>query len=289
MRHALTVSRTQRASKAGRLCYFCGLPGCITKEHVWPQWLNDGVDVERTRSARTLGFGRTAHDAFTEFPTLNVTKQGSVFTSKVREVCRTCNNEWMSRLETAAKPLLRRLWAPSYPLGRTSLSPDEATAVATWATKTAWMHERASNPDPTPTPEMRSYLKDSQMPPQFTRVWVGRYVGQMNFGARFARLGLNQQDHAWDSAERRHVLMCAMAFNRLAMIVRTDDGWGVPQIELSDAVWRPLWPITKSVQWPPPQTLTDQHVTNVVTQFSGWLRLPNLPIFNRDAERDSLG
>lgn len=76
--------------------------------------------------------------------------------------------------------------------------------------------------------------------------------------------------------------MCAMAFNGLAMIVRTDDGWGVPQIQLSDVVWRPLWPVTETVLWSPAQTTTDRHLAEVVTRFSGWLRLPDLPIFNRD-------
>lgn len=184
MRHALGASPSRQGPRGRRLCYFCGLPGSPTKEHVWPRWLNDGVEVTPTRSSRTLGFGRTAHDAFIEFPTVNAIKLGSVFTAKVREVCRTCNNEWMSHLETTARPLLKRLWTPSYALGWTALSPHEATVVATWVTKTAWMHERASEPNPTPTPEMRAYLKEHQMPPPFTSVWVGRYVGQMNFEAR---------------------------------------------------------------------------------------------------------
>lgn len=265
------------------------MPGPITKEHVWPQWLNGGVEVEATRSLRTLGFERTAHDAFTELPTTTVTKQGSVFTSKVREVCRTCNNEWMSRLETAARPLLQRLWTPAYALGWTTVSPGDASIVAAWATKTAWMHERATDPDPTPTPEMRTHLKDTRLPPELTSVWAGRSVEQEDFFARFSRVTVHHRDAAWDSQERRHVVMCALAFRGLVLLVRTDDGPGVPKIQLPATHWRSLWPAAETVLWPPMQRIVDQELTQIVANLSSWLRLPDVPLFHRSQGSVKLG
>ena len=46
--------------KTDRVCYFCGLPGTITKEHVWPQWQHDDAEVVPKRTLRTVGFRRTA-------------------------------------------------------------------------------------------------------------------------------------------------------------------------------------------------------------------------------------
>lgn len=108
------LMRNVRAVRPRRVCYFCGKTGQITKEHVWAQWMDKDVEVEGTRYTRTIGFARTADDAFTELPTVEARRQGSVLTTKVREVCKDCNSGWMSRMEAAVEPLLARLWSNPY-------------------------------------------------------------------------------------------------------------------------------------------------------------------------------
>ena len=104
----------QRGSKERRRCYFCGDIGPMSKEHAWPQWLGVGAVVEPTRTNTVVGFHQTSADTFTELPNLRTIKQGSVLTTKTREVCRRCNNQWMSTLESAARPILERLWSQSW-------------------------------------------------------------------------------------------------------------------------------------------------------------------------------
>lgn len=147
----------------------------MTKEHAWPQWLGQGAQVEPTQTTRSIGFGRTAEDAMTEAPNQIVVKPGSVLTARIREVCAGCNSGWMSRLEEDARPILQRLWEPSYPFGRTTVSLDQAATVATWATKTAWVRERVSDSTTTATPEMRRYLMTERLPPEYTSVWIARH------------------------------------------------------------------------------------------------------------------
>ena len=72
-------------------CIFCG-GAALTREHVWPAWFlkehaKTPVVMERTGS-------RT------------VTLPMATLQLVLRRVCASCNNEWMSRLENAAKPLL---------------------------------------------------------------------------------------------------------------------------------------------------------------------------------------
>jgi hypothetical protein len=201
----------------------------MTKEHAWPQWLGQGQQVEPTQTTREIGFGRSADNAMTEAPNRVVIKPGSVLKARVREVCAGCNNGWMSRLEEGVRPLLERLWQPSYPFGVTAFTPDEAAVIATWAAKTAWVRERVSDSESTPTPGMRAELMDRQMPPGFTSVWIARHQGQSKFGVYAARIEIYHQDDHWATARRRQVLICTMTFRGLSVLVRTDDGWVFPR------------------------------------------------------------
>jgi hypothetical protein len=54
-----------------------------------------------------------------------------------KSICRDCNNTWMSRLESEAKPLLLPLIEGMLAGG--ALSIDERRLLARWAFKTAFM------------------------------------------------------------------------------------------------------------------------------------------------------
>jgi hypothetical protein len=95
-------------------------------------------------------------DTFTEDQTVVVNRKGSVLIAHIRELGKRCNNGRLSRLEDRAKPLLRRLWSG---VGGPPLSVDDAAFLSTWATKTAWMHERVSVEQPTATGEIRGFLR----------------------------------------------------------------------------------------------------------------------------------
>lgn len=263
------------------MCFFCGLPGNMSKEHAWPQWLGEGAEVEPTQTTRTIGYGRTAENELTEAPNIVVTKPGSVLTTRVREVCQRCNNGWMSRLEMSAQPVLERLWQPTFAFGQTTVTNDEASIVATWATKTAWIRERVSDALITATPSMRRHLMDHGLPPEFTRVWIARHKGRSNFGVYVGRIEASHQDDDWDTNRRRHILMCVMTFRGLSVLVRTDDGWGVPEMTLPQSQWRQFWPVAETIQWPPPAPVSDADTQEVAMRYP-WLRHPDVPIFNRD-------
>jgi hypothetical protein len=278
------VSGKRPSPKPHKSCYFCGGTGRMSKEHAWPQWLGKGAVVEATRSSRTVGYRRTAEDTFSEDQTVVIHRNGSVLTARVREVCERCNGGWMSRLEDPGKPLLRRLWSG---VGGPPLAVDDAALLSTWASKTAWMHERVSVQQPTASAEMRSYLRMHRLPPSFTAVWAARHVEQLDFHHFLGHIDVRHQDRPWDSDEHRHVLMCSMAFKGLAMLVRTDDGDGVPPLTLPPDHWRQLWPVAEPVPWPPPRTVDDYDVRNVaVGAYRPWLQLPDLPNFVRDSRGD---
>ena len=260
---------------------FCGRSGNITKEHAWPQWLGDGAEVVPHQTTRTIGFGRTAHDAMSEAPNRATTKPVSVLTARIREVCADCNNGWMSCLESAVRPILTRLWAPNYPFGRTTFSAEDAATLATWATKTAWVRERVGDPVLTATAEMRRGLVDQQRPPEWTSIWVARHEGASNFGVYVARIAVAHQDDPWNAEPRAHALLCTLTFRGLSILVRTDDRWGIPQMDMPNDVWRRFCPVSQPVEWPPSRPASDGDVLAAASSLGGWLKVPEVPIFNR--------
>lgn len=83
-----------------RFCAFC-LGNKRSKEHFWPKWARGLLpDSENYTIQRGKGKG----------PLVTVRMgQGSLRNTKMRVVCQRCNNEWMSRMETAVQPILTPL------------------------------------------------------------------------------------------------------------------------------------------------------------------------------------
>ncbi|PZG02858.1 hypothetical protein C1I99_00750 [Micromonospora deserti] len=92
---------------------FCGEPGWASREHVLAQWMRDVVGplpMERT----TYGSGFDTMDDGRAYASVGQTmkvSRNSLLHQVTRTVCTACNNGWMSRLETSAKPFLKDLFA----------------------------------------------------------------------------------------------------------------------------------------------------------------------------------
>lgn len=117
-------------------CIFCraSLTGNRAKEHILPSWL-----------LQTFGWSRDW-----VMPT-HFSKDGKVLSSRQHDlnsfvegnVCRQCNNGWMSALEAQAKTLITDLATGSRDV--ISLRDREAHLLARWATKTCICLHTASN------------------------------------------------------------------------------------------------------------------------------------------------
>jgi len=119
--------RCHKPNKQDRkTCIFCGGFN-LSKEHVWPDW---------TRKVLTENPSPAHHEWHNTFSNKGKvvkesgmrTRQGSTFTKKLRVVCKTCNNGWMSRLENDTKPILLKL-VQAEP---TLLGRKQQTLVAQW-------------------------------------------------------------------------------------------------------------------------------------------------------------
>lgn len=141
---------TDDASDDGkRTCVFCGADD-LSKEHVLPRWLWREAHKEDDRRAPLLSretsqfeevhLGGGEPPLYLPVGTMPTIRSTAV---RVKVVCRTCNQGWMSALEAAAqRPLRRMFYDPSW-----SLAADEVQTLRRWAAKTALMHEFATEAD----------------------------------------------------------------------------------------------------------------------------------------------
>lgn len=148
-------------------CIFCGRFGDKSREHFYPNWVASHVTykqpVHHTLTTVTaMGFApaQVTHE---------VRREGHLVTRKLRVVCRTCNNGWMSQLEESAKPILLRGFS-GQPF---CLSQDEQDVLSRWACLKAIVAEN-SEPELATTPaEDRRVFFETQAPPSYFRVALG--------------------------------------------------------------------------------------------------------------------
>jgi hypothetical protein len=221
-----------------RTCVFCGRRA-DSLEHVWPQWISRHLAnrgpfklVDRTRG-RTVQFG-------------------NVLDVKIRRVCKTCNNGWMSQLETRAKPLLE----PMFDGTPVTLHPNDQAVLALWSIKTLMMTDLwHDNPDVF-SPNHHWEVYQTRKPPLDVSVLIAA-LEEAERNAVYSE--------AAQQGTERHRLM--MTFERLVVQVRllapsasVQHGWDTRRSAVQ------LWPIERaSVDWPPPEPLNALSVTHFAT------------------------
>lgn len=114
-------------------------------------------------------------------------RRGPPATQKIRRVCASCNNGWMSNLQRAAKPILVPLIEGNWHL----LAEASCEILAAWVAMTTAVLEFADETTIAVTAEDRRYLRrETRLPPRWA-VWVGRYEGQKHHHSFWHRaLGL---------------------------------------------------------------------------------------------------
>jgi hypothetical protein len=148
-----------------RSCIFCDAPGPLTNEHVIPDWLQRYIGGSETSTVRG------AH--LSSIGTLLSERKGSGNTHKLGTVCGTCNNGWMSDLETAFSQLLPRLEADMSPK---RFSVAERRIIALWIVKTGIIVHYSSNYRIILPASVRARSGKTRLYPLASRYLVARYL-----------------------------------------------------------------------------------------------------------------
>jgi len=138
-------------------CLFCPNQA-DSKEHLFPDWalkkINSREPIRRKIAKSVLKFTDN----------LNV---------EFRAVCKFCNENWMSALESSNIPLIGPMIVD---ISRT-LDVVEQTIIATWVTKTAMVLDSIRKPKRFyERPECENLRITSAIPKE-TKIWIGGYIG----------------------------------------------------------------------------------------------------------------
>jgi hypothetical protein len=152
-------------ARASKHCIFCG-GSPTTREHIWADWLRAFVPknmVNHTEMSAMI------HKDCVE---RSVRRWGGDPRSRrIQVVCRSCNNEWMSDLQKAVKPVLLPLIRGEPAL----LTPARQATVAAWAAMSVMCAEYF-NPSRVAVPQTsRDGFYQSRTPPQDWKIWIGNY------------------------------------------------------------------------------------------------------------------
>jgi hypothetical protein len=157
--------------KAQGKCIFCGGSG-LSKQHIWPNWFRNIINRDsKSHTQQTVSYKYRKSGVYATPGSRQ--KQGDLWSRKIRNVCATCNNGWMSVIENGVKPLLTNLIA-----GRISvITEKEQSDFAAWVTLLAIMAEYTDIKSAGISSEDRQFLYNFKKCPPKWHIWIGSYDG----------------------------------------------------------------------------------------------------------------
>lgn len=147
-----------------RKCIFCLVNNANSREHFYSEWMHGLLPEfpERSYSGKIIDehpkTGELIHYQ-------KRVKPGHLHTKKIKAVCRSCNNEWMSAVESAAKPFLEPMIKGEY----ITLDASALAIVTRWATLKAIIseHDRPENAV-TPQTDRTAFMEHGTIPSFFS-------------------------------------------------------------------------------------------------------------------------
>jgi hypothetical protein len=264
----------RRDPKPPGRCIFCDSTG-VTKQHVFPDWLKK--IIPRTEQRHTQSLSRwtiPARKVAVLFPDFKV-RQGHPGTRTVRNVCRRCNNQWISHLENSVKPVLSRMIC-----GETCiLTADVQTQLAAWAALMSVVAEFTDLPTLSIPKTNREELRSSlRAPAQSWGVWVARCQGtEWTFRYRHHGFALVELP---PGTVAPHGPLVPPPFGRAPACNTQSSTFGLGELlihtrsstvlDLADpfpddsrSTVMQIWPYPRDSIWPPALALSDAHANEL--------------------------
>jgi hypothetical protein len=219
-------------------CIFCPNPA-NSKEDLFPRWILERVKTREPLSRR-IGDTRAV-----------VTEDQEV---RIPSVCMTCNNGWMSRLETKCKAMIGSLLEDvSLPL-----DAEHRKFLSEWALKMAMVNDSYEGHTRFfAAAECRAFKSNNREILDGTGVWAGRFTGRTLsvIGSEFRLDSPTAQGVA-----RGHV--CTVCVGHLILqVLSIHKQPDIPSVSVAAspinwetllvALWPPLKPKTQKLTWPP--------------------------------------
>jgi hypothetical protein len=225
------------AERVQRRCVFCD-GAADSNEHVFPEWLN-GLIPESYRLVSYRDSRRRQWDT-----------RG--FDHKVGQVCKTCNNGWMSGIEVRSKPLISEL---ALDVRTVPLSHDEQAELSTWLYKTAIMLALLYPATDRYVPEVQYRdFRDHHRPPHGITIWIAAVAPTSE---RVSHIGWGKPERldlritqSGQTIERQGYRISFSVFALICQMMWDPFGAGFAKPRAYRDAWTRIRPMSKGA-WPP--------------------------------------
>lgn len=251
-----------KKSKQPGICVFCGRSG-VTKQHLWPDWLKsviprEGQDHSQFLTKIDMSMPGTAVIR----PDIQF-KRGPFGARKIRNVCAGCNSGWMSKLESAAKPILTNLILGK----RLTLDQSDQLALSAWTAMTSIVAEYTDVPTQSIPTEHRQHLMEQGIPPEGWNIWIGAYAGK-RWKQRYRHHGLASVPRSSFLNAQPHWGTQFSTFVAGALFIHAASTTALNLIPIfntaADERLIQIWPIKNpSVAFPTAVILSDEHADHI--------------------------
>jgi hypothetical protein len=201
--------------KATKVCIFCG-NAKLSKEHFWPDWCNSLFPIGALDSRIEISFARRGPLDLLVSPATIRNRPGRVITKKLRVVCPACNNTWMSKIESDAKPILLSCFKGK-PI---TLGKSEKPILAKWITLKVMISEYSKPGDSiTPLNERLAFRETRKIPGWF-QIWLGACNAQKWQSAHFRQAATYTLPHQKpDKLSDKNTQTVTIGFGQLLIFV----------------------------------------------------------------------
>ena len=149
-------------------CIFCNGTGKKSKEHLWPVWMHELLPL--------VGDGNNVSEMNTfqwkkQTGAKRQKRQGHLTTKKLRVVCQTCNNGWMSKLESEIKPILTGILTHE----NLELCSQKQEILARWIALKSIIGEHSEQETHVTPQAERNLFRTQKNIPDFFAIYIGKH------------------------------------------------------------------------------------------------------------------
>jgi hypothetical protein len=200
--------------------------------------------------------------------------QAPPFTTKVKRVCLTCNNGWMSQLEEEVKPVA----LPLIQGEARELNQAQQQKLAFWAIKTGMMFQFATPPPwfvPSAHFDELYRSRGTRVPLSTSQVQLAAYRGQRQYAGFFAQpieMSALNPDPRFPPGQETVANAYGVTLS-LNQLVLQFFAHGIDDLNLGlipqgfENVLVRIWPSSRSISWPPTHGLDDGELTALENAF----------------------
>ncbi|MDD1534573.1 MULTISPECIES: hypothetical protein [unclassified Bradyrhizobium] len=158
-------------------CIFCNEPARRTAEHIFGQWMKDRFTSTFTRTDHFTSFTDWRSGApISTMAKGRLHRQGNPHAQQLRLVCKRCNNEWMSRLQTSASDVLSALMRDDW----STLDRVGIRHLAAWSAMVTMCFEFADLKTQAIPQQEREILMNTGAPPDNWIIGFGRVAASVD-------------------------------------------------------------------------------------------------------------